>query len=1482
MTELTDATAKHTAEGAKPQSPLRRRRSQSSEDGDEHDGVDTVTPSTARVTKKLKVVQVHSQELTDDAVVRSITTILPDDDDADSERLTGEASMEEDDADSGMDDVLDIPQTPESNGTHNALQMDPSDGLKTHSVQTNTLRTSLESADLVFQHGFPYLTDKTCISTPIQTDAHGQPWRVAWYPYGQSLENKFVSLFVEMVVDDENDPVSGDTTDEELAISDRHVQCELMILHPRDHEDMERNYVKKSGVITFTKEQHEFGMTNFISRERIADRMDTLYGDDGDVLVQVSLRFFEPEELGPMRSVVVPPVSPIETMDDDDDLDPSLGYSTPVVTPTASASGLSQSPALAPHNLLHYDSKKETGMVGLKNQGATCYMNSLLQTLFHLRAFRNVVYETPSEQEDTNDSVSLALQRVFYRLQTQNKAVSTKELTRSFGWSQMDAFMQHDVQELYRILCDRLEEKMKNTAVDNAIKRLFEGKVRSFVQCVDVDFQSFRDESFYDLQLDVKGCKDIYDSFRKYVEIEMLQGDNQYEAEGHGKQDAKKGVRFLDFPPVLNIQLKRFEYDPMRDGMVKIHDRFEFPKTLVLDEFAPSADDAQEKSQPAKKSLVYHLHSVLVHSGDVHGGHYYVFIRPNENIADSNDWFKFDDDQITRVEEQYALEGSYGSSPAASSSNGATTPSYSALLSPENANGSSNLDLQPLDAPADDEDYNRSGENGSNGPQLPGTNNSAMLPLARSFSSAYMLVYVRDGANDISLVKGEPEVHPPAMESSEESAMSDIANDVVGDVPIPNHLLERFHEEEKAAARRKKQQQTEHLYMNFRIASDQSIARLKRITKNIDFSLFGNNSGCVKIRIKRDRTVRELYQRIAKRTGVPIARQRLWKVITRENRTNRPDTPVTLDMLSSRVDSLIDEDASTKAPVRLYLQIVHDAATNEDIKCRIHRHFLDDFETAEDEKESVPTSNEAPTQTGEAEEDENDDASMSEWLDTMTVPAPDASPWEILLFVKFYDVKKPLSERLEYKGNIIVDSRKTGAELAKYLHEALEIPLTKELVLYEEIQPMSVHEIDMDSSLMTSEIQHGDMVCYQYANDGTSARKEKEDAAIDGADSRKSRTERYPDVPSYFQYLLDRVDVTFQRYGHPEDDPVVLPLLFSNVYNDIIDSVANHLGLLNEKRLYLRLYQHSPLNGLPKKNPLRHSRYADDERTTLEEFLTEYSERTTTMYYEILSNPITEIEAKKQVLVYFSIYDSCFVDPSAPRTSRRVEFLVLPNATIKDLVFQIRQTFELGDDVPLRVCEVTHNGTLLQKILEEPTSLEPFWSSSSSGYNTVNDSSLFVEVIPDEEVAEASKAESADDSDAKDDFFQMGVVHFNFQTVSQLWIHPHGVPFVIYFRESDTVRLLKERMRRRMQVSEEMFSQWNMAFVKEIKASTLKDLYDDMEAEAIDDFTMGKLKEICGARFENVVSIGLEHADSKPATPKYARRQEQGIRIRQS
>jgi ubiquitin carboxyl-terminal hydrolase 7 len=64
--------------------------------------------------------------------------------------------------------------------------------------------------------------------------------------------------------------------------------------------------------------------------------------------------------------------------------------------------------------------------------------------------------------------------------------------------------------------------------------------------------------------------KNLRESFQDYVAEETLDGENKYQAEEFGLQDAKKGISFLSFPPVLHLQLKRFEYDAQRDAMVKV------------------------------------------------------------------------------------------------------------------------------------------------------------------------------------------------------------------------------------------------------------------------------------------------------------------------------------------------------------------------------------------------------------------------------------------------------------------------------------------------------------------------------------------------------------------------------------------------------------------------------------------------------------------------------------------------------------------------------------------------------------------------------------------------------------------------------------------------------------------------------------------------------------------------------------------------
>jgi ubiquitin carboxyl-terminal hydrolase 47 len=62
--------------------------------------------------------------------------------------------------------------------------------------------------------------------------------------------------------------------------------------------------------------------------------------------------------------------------------------------------------------------------------------------------------------------------------QTSSKtAVETTELTRSFGWDSSEAWQQHDIQELCRVMFDALEQKFKDTDQADLIQRLYEGKI---------------------------------------------------------------------------------------------------------------------------------------------------------------------------------------------------------------------------------------------------------------------------------------------------------------------------------------------------------------------------------------------------------------------------------------------------------------------------------------------------------------------------------------------------------------------------------------------------------------------------------------------------------------------------------------------------------------------------------------------------------------------------------------------------------------------------------------------------------------------------------------------------------------------------------------------------------------------------------------------------------------------------------------------
>ncbi|KAI8343131.1 hypothetical protein BC941DRAFT_410498 [Chlamydoabsidia padenii] len=488
----------------------------------------------------------------------------------------------------------DTPSDTSSTNQQPQQQLPPKHSIKDEVVFEEILP---KNSDLEAEHEFVYhwnITDWKGLETKTKSPAFQVgdfSWRILLFPKGNNQAD-FVSVYLEVA-----DPAEQELKDNWHVCA----QFSLVISNPQDPT----MYYNSSADHRFSKEEIDWGFTRFFDVKLLPQQQ----AKDGK---------------GPFLVNNQTTISVFVRLIKDE---------TGVLW----------------HNFINYDSKKETGYVGMKNQGATCYMNSLLQSLYCTNLFRKAVYQIPTENDEPTNSVALALQRCFYNLQYEDSPIGTTELTKSFGWDSVEAFMQHDVQEFNRVLQDNLEVKMKGTPADGAISNLFKGKMKSYIKCINVDYESSRVEDFYDIQLNVKGCKNLYDSFQEYVAIETLEGENKYQAEGFGFQDAHKGVIFESLPPVLHLQLKRFEYDFMRDSMVKINDRHEFPEEINLDKFVSKDEDRKELYD-------YVLHGVLVHSGDLHSGHYFALIKTEKE----GKWLRFDDDRVTPVTSKEVFEENFG------------------------------------------------------------------------------------------------------------------------------------------------------------------------------------------------------------------------------------------------------------------------------------------------------------------------------------------------------------------------------------------------------------------------------------------------------------------------------------------------------------------------------------------------------------------------------------------------------------------------------------------------------------------------------------------------------------------------------------------------------------------------------------------------------------------------------------------------------
>ncbi|XP_078266145.1 ubiquitin carboxyl-terminal hydrolase 47-like [Rhinoraja longicauda] len=243
-----------------------------------------------------------------------------------------------------------------------------------------------------------------------------------------------------------------------------------------------------------------------------------------------------------------------------------------------------------------------TGFVGIYNQGATCYLNTLLQTFYMSPEVRDAIIirtnEQTFEKTEKGASITYQLKELFAKLDAR-EIPRTDLITRNLGMSSHDVYKQQDVAEYFRRVVNKVGKETEGLTCN--ILQIYQSKVINCQRCLECKVEATTECIFLDIPLPVHSndrgihMQNVNATFQDFLKTSILDGDNLcYCDRCDKKTESEIRYYFEKLPQILVLQLKRFEVDYFARSMKKMHEKVEIPLKMKFQKKRNKNNDKTE------------------------------------------------------------------------------------------------------------------------------------------------------------------------------------------------------------------------------------------------------------------------------------------------------------------------------------------------------------------------------------------------------------------------------------------------------------------------------------------------------------------------------------------------------------------------------------------------------------------------------------------------------------------------------------------------------------------------------------------------------------------------------------------------------------------------------------------------------------------------------------------------------------------------